>query len=189
MENYCFMNESAFTESGGEIVIDATPYSNAFVNPESENVDINAPFYYREVEGDFVFRAKVSHDFVSTFDACVLFAYDNDRLWAKACFEYTDFGTHAVVSVMTNNDSDDSNSVDIDGNTVWLQLSRKGDVFGIHYSRDGKSYRMARLTRLPMQKKIKVGMMAQSPMGQGGKRLFADVLLMQKTLPDIRAGK
>lgn len=189
MGNSCFMNDAAVFEGGGEIVIDATPYSNAFVNPESLEVHVKAPFYYQEVEGDFVFRAKVSHDFVKTYDACVLFAYDHDRLWAKACFEYTDFGSHAVVCVMTNGCSDDSNCVDIDGNTIYLQLSRKGDVFAIHYSKDGQNYRMARLTRLPMEKKIKVGILAQSPMGQGGKRIFSDISLIQKTLPDIRTGR
>ena len=180
-------------ESNYEIIEDgikavATPNSNLFVDPYSnESVD-NAPFFYEEVTGDFVLKARVSHDFVSTYDACVLLAYDNERLWAKACFEYTDYGTHSVVSVMTNGRSDDANSVDIEGNEVWLQLARRGNVFGIHYSIDGKEYRMARLANLPMGDTIKVGFVAQSPLGEGGDRYFKDIELKRISLQNIRNG-
>ena len=55
----------------------ATPNSNLFVDPYSnESVD-NAPFFYEDVTGDFVLKARVSHDFVATYDAYVLLAYDN----------------------------------------------------------------------------------------------------------------
>ena len=172
----------------GELKAFATPNSNLFVDPGNDFVSADAPFFYEEVTGDFVLRARVSHEFVSTYDACVLLAYENDRLWAKACFEYTDFGTHSVVSVMTNGRSDDANSVDIDGNEVWLQLARCGNLFGIHYSTDGKEYRMARLANLPMGETIKVGLVPQSPMGSGGDRYFRDIELKKITLKNIRNG-
>lgn len=180
-------------ESDYEIIEDgikavATPNSDFFVDPDSNKSVANAPFFYGEVTGDFVLKARVSHDFVSTYDACVLFAFDNERLWAKACFEYTDYGTHSVVTVMTNGRSDDANSVDIEGNEVWLQLARKGNLFGIHYSIDGKEFRMARLTNLPMGDTIKVGLVAQSPMGEGGDRYFRDIELKRISLKNIRNG-
>ena len=180
-------------ESDYEIIEDgikavATPNSDFFVDPDSNKSVANAPFFYEEVTGDFVLKARVSHDFVSTYDACVLFAFDNERLWAKACFEYTDYGTHSVVTVMTNGRSDDANSVDIEGNEVWLQLARKGNLFGIHYSIDGKEFRMARLTNLPMGDTIKVGLVAQSPMGEGGDRYFRDIELKRISLKNIRNG-
>nr|WP_330370912.1 DUF1349 domain-containing protein [Lachnoclostridium phytofermentans] len=159
-----------------------------FVNPADGKVVTDAPFFYKEVEGDFILRAKVSHDFVSTYDACVLLALENEKLWAKACFEYTDLGTHSVVTVMTNERSDDANGVDVDGDEVWLQLSRKDNLFAIHYSLDGKEFKMARLCHLPMQKKIKVGLEAQSPTGDGGSRRFSNVSLELRSLEDIRNG-
>lgn len=183
----------AIPESNYEIIENgiravATPYSNFFVDPENGGSVTNMPFFYEEVTGDFVLRARVSHAFVSTYDACVLLAYDNEQLWAKACFEYTDYGTQSVVSVMTNGRSDDANSIAVDGNEVWMQLARKGNVFGIHYSQDGKNYRMARLTNLPMGETIKVGLGAQSPLGQGGDCYFRDIELKKITLKDIRNG-
>lgn len=152
------------------------------------NVTTSAPFLYQEITGDFVFRAKVHHDFISTYDACVLLAYDHETLWAKACFEFSDLGTHSIVSVMTNGVSDDANGVSIEDNSVWLQIARKDDIFAIHYSLDGNKFQMARLTKLPMQKTIKVGFEAQSPMGEGGLRYFQHILLEPITLDDIRDG-
>lgn len=171
------------------IHIYAPAKTDYFVNPADGKVVTDAPFCYKEVEGDFVLRAKVSHDFVSTYDACVLLALENEKLWAKACFEYTDLGTHSVVTVMTNERSDDANGVDVAGDEVWLQLSRKDDLFAIHYSQDGKEFKMARLCHLPMQKKIKVGLEAQSPTGDGGTRRFSNVSLELRSLADIRNGK
>lgn len=183
------MFESTLKETENGIVVAATAQSNSFVDPASGTAMVNAPFYYNEVEGNFVFRAKVSLEFVTTYDACVLLAYEHEKLWAKACFEYTDIETHAVVSVMTNQYSDDANGINIDGNQVWLQLARKDHIFAVHYSLDGKNFLMARLTKLPMSEKIKVGISAQSPIGQGGDRYFEFLSLEHKTLDNIRAGK
>lgn len=179
--------ESTVDENG--IHIFAPEKTNYFVNPINGSVETYAPFFYQEVEGDFVLRSKVSHDFTDVYDACILLALENERLWAKACFEYTDIGTHSVVTVMTNQTSDDANGVNIEGTQVWLQLARKDNVFAVHYSLDGENYMMARICSLPMQKKIQVGLVAQSPAGKGGMRHFADVSLELRTLNDIRGGK
>ena len=77
----------------------------------------NAPFYYTEITGDFVMRVKVSHDFKDTYDSASIMVMQDMKNWAKACFEMTDFGTHAAVSVIARNgESDDANGCNIDGN-------------------------------------------------------------------------
>lgn len=186
--NFKWLAESRFKEIDNGIELFAPANSDYFVNPIDGQVTATAPFLYQEVSGDFVFKANVHHAFVSTYDACVLLALDHESLWAKACFEYSDLGMHAIVSVMTNQKSDDANGVAIESDTVWLQLSRKGDIFAVHYSLDGHVYKMARLTYLPMKKTIKVGFEAQSPMGEGGMRYFTNCSLELKTLEDIRDG-
>ncbi len=170
------------------IDIFAPANTDYFVNPVDGKVIADAPFFYREVEGDFTLRARLSHDFTSTYDACVLLALENDTRWAKACFEYSDFNTNAVVTVMTDGRSDDANGVNIASKEIWMQLSRKEDVFAIHYSEDGKTFTMARLAHLPMASRIKVGLEAQSPRGQGGWRHFKDISLVEKAPEDIRKG-
>ncbi len=181
--------ESKFEETETGIDILAPAETDYFVNPADGEVVANAPFFYKEVEGDFILKAKVSLDFVSIYDACALLALDNDKLWAKACFEYTDFDTIAVVTVMTNERSDDANGVNVEEDSIWLQISRKDNVFAVHYSLDGNEFIMARLAYLPMSEKIKVGFLAQSPTGKGGIRKFEDVSLELKSPLDIRSGK
>lgn len=185
---FAWKNEARFCELETGIQIYAPAETDYFVNPADGAIKADAPFFYEEVEGDFVLRAKVSHDFTSTYDACVLLAYEHETLWAKACFEYTDFQTHAVVTVMTNGRSDDANGANIEGNEVWLQLVRKGDVFAVHYSLDGQNFIMARICTLPMARRIQVGLVAQSPIGKGGERRFQEVSLERRTLSDIRSG-
>lgn len=159
-----------------------------FVSPAEGDVYANAVFAYQEVKGDFVLRAKVSLEMEATYDAAVLLAMDHEKKWAKACFEATDLGYPAIVTVMTNERSDDANGVPIEGDSVWMQLSRKGDEFAIHYSTDGEKFSMARYAWIPMSQTLKVGLAAQSPTGKGGWRNFQLVTLEQKTLEDIRGG-
>ena len=187
-KDFKWTNATEFEEIANGISIYAPAETDYFVNPVDGEVKANAPFFYKEVEGDFILKAKVRLDFESIYDASVLLALDHDELWAKACFEYTDFGTKSVVTVMTNEKSDDANGVNVDVNEIWLQMSRKDDVFAIHYSLDGQDFIMSRLASLPMQKKIKVGLEAQSPTGHGGQRIFEHVSLEQKSPSDIRAG-
>lgn len=180
--------DSWFEEVENGIRAYAMPNTDYFVNPETGDVTANAPFFYEEVSGDFVLRARVSLDFKSTYDACVLLALDNERLWAKACFEMSNYGFPTIISVMTNGRSDDAFCISVDGTEAWLQLSRKGDVFAVHYSLDGKLFKMARLAYLPMSSTIKVGFEAQSPTGNGGVRNFRDIDFKNISLNNIRNG-
>lgn len=186
--NFKWLTKAEYKVSNNGICIYAPAHTNYFIDPTNGIVDNNMPFFYEEVEGDFVFKAKVSHEFISTYDACVLFAYDNEKLSAKACFEYTDLNTHSVVSVITNEKSDDANGIDVNGNELWLQLARKENVFAIHYSLDGIKFRMSRICSLPMKKKIKVGLAAQSPMGEEKMMKFEEISLEEKSLLNIREG-
>ena len=95
-----WLNESEMTERDGVISIFAPEHTDFFCNSgaEAEEGDAvpdslcNAPFYYTEIEGDFVLRVKVSHDFKQTYDSCSIMVFKDMTHWAKACFELTDFG-------------------------------------------------------------------------------------------------
>lgn len=180
--------ESSFEITADGIRIQAPKKSDYFVDPKTANPTCSAAFLYQDVCGDFVLRAHVHHDFIATYDACCLMAYESDTLWAKACFELSDFNTHTIVSVMTNERSDDGNGVNINEDCVWLQLARTDNVFTVHYSLDGVTFYMVRLTHLPMKKDIKVGFVAQSPLGDGGMRSFTQIHFEQTSLTDIRKG-
>lgn len=191
--NWKWLNESRMTQSGDEITLTAPPQTDWFNNPFPENGAYgapvaNAPFFYTEVTGDFVFRAKVRPGFASTYDACALMVIQDENLWTKAAFEKSDFGTTAAVCVVTNRLSDDANGCNIDQDEVWLQIARVGDVFVTFYSLDGQKFDMVRLFHLPVDKTVKVGLEAQSPTGEGGPRVFSQVSIEHRTLQNPRAG-
>ena len=148
----------------------------------------NAPFFYTEVEGDFVFRAKVRPNHRYVYDACALMVIKDEYTWAKAAFEKSDFGTKAAVCVVTNQVSDDANGCNIDQDEAWLQIVRVGDVFCTHYSLDGERFDMVRLFHLPVGESVKVGLEAQSPAGEGGLRFFSDISLEKRTVQNLRSG-
>lgn len=186
-----WLNESPFEMNGDLLQISAPGTTDYFINPESGDVKNNAPFLYANVRGDFVLRAKVRHDFISTFDGAALFIMDSERedRWAKLCYEYTDLNTYAVVSVVTDGVSDDANAQNLTDKSVWLQIGRKGDAFSMHYSVDGSHYQMVRVFSLKASNTLKVGLVSQSPTGEGLLSDFSDIHLEQVTMDSIRAGK
>ena len=110
--------------------------------------------------------------------------------WAKSCFEKTDFGTHAAVSVVTKQGySDDANGSNISGNTAWLKICRVKNSFAFHYSEDGIHYFMTRFFNLSGKKTVKVGLLAQAPQGNGGNRIYEDLHIEKKTVKNIRFGE
>ncbi|MCR8632219.1 DUF1349 domain-containing protein [Paenibacillus radicis (ex Xue et al. 2023)] len=112
-DNFKWINESKAKYEEGKLIIEATAASDFFCNNGAvsetgispENL-YNAPFYYKEVTGDFVMCVQVSHEFKDTYDAATIMVMQDLQIWAKACFEKTDFDTHAVVSVVTNHTSE-----------------------------------------------------------------------------------
>lgn len=193
LQNWKWLNESQIIHEGDEVVIYAPAKTDWFNNPVPENGQLsapvaNAPFFYTEVTGDFVFRAKVRPNFKSVYDACALMVIQDEKLWTKAAFEKSDFGTTAAVCVVTNGVSDDANGCNIAQDEVWLQIVRVGDVFCTHYSLDGERFDMVRLFHLPVEKTVKVGIEAQSPAGDGGLRFYSEISLENRTVRNLRAG-
>ena len=188
-----WLNESRMIAENGEIAIAAPGETDWFNNPVPEDGKLtepvaNAPFFYTEVKGDFVFRAKVRPNHRYVYDACALMVIQDEMMWAKAAFEQSDFGTKAAVCVVTNQVSDDANGCNIDQDEVWLQIVRVGDVFCTHYSLDGERFDMVRLFYLPVGESVKVGLEAQSPAGEGGLRFFSEVTLEHRTVENLRKG-
>lgn len=186
-----WINESKIEKDGHKIKIYAPDNTDFFcgngseLDPESL---CNAPFYYTEIEGDFVLRVKVSHDFLYTYDSCSIMVMKDMTNWAKACFELTDFGTHAAVSVVTKGVSDDANGCNIEGNVAWLQMCRRGDTYGFHYSLDGENFYMTRFFYFDPGK-VKIGLLAQAPTGKGSYRTYEDLTIEKRTVENVRAGK
>ena len=188
LQDFKWNFESELEIKNRMLIIKALPHSDYFVDPANGKKTLNAPYYHIDVNKDFTLRAKVSHSFKSVYDACALMVMSNETCWVKFCFELTDIGTHTVVSVVTNGVSDDANGVDIQGNTVYLQIAKKGKLFALHYSLDGNVFKMVRYFALPINETFKIGFVAQSPLGEGGSFSFEDIDLNYNSIYDLRKG-
>ncbi len=196
LDQFKWINESRAAWENGVLTVYAPDRTDYFNSPVKENGAFpepvaNATLLYTELTGDFVFRARVSLTFKSTYDASALLVYENENVWAKLALENSDLPCRkpAVVSVVTNRISDDCNGPVMDGNAVWLQISRVDDCFGFHFSVDGEAFNMVRVFTLPVGKTVKVGFEAQAPMGEGGDRFFDHILIENRRVDNIRAGK
>jgi regulation of enolase protein 1 (concanavalin A-like superfamily) len=140
--------------------------------------------------GDFVFSARVSAGFRATFDAAVLLVWADERHWAKLCFEQSPAGAPMVVSVVTRGVSDDANSFTVDGDAVWLRVSRIGRMFALHASTDGDWWHFVRAFALGDGiGEVQLGFEGQSPTGQGCAVSFERISFARQTLGDLRDGR
>jgi uncharacterized protein len=174
--------------SEGGIRVTVPAKSDYFRDPAGVVVNDNAPFLWKMETGDFVAQAHVRPAFNSTYDSGVLMARHDEQNWAKICFEKTDFGTTAAVSVVTRGFSDDANGADVTTPDLWLQMIRAGNVFALHYSLDGQNWRMVRIFNLAVPWSIRVGVVTQCPVGPGTTVDLLSLTIDQRPVKNVRAG-
>ena len=173
---------------GGGIRVVAQARTDFFRNPDGSAPNENGHLLWLPVEGDFVAQAHVRPTFSSTYDAGALMVRGDETHWAKLCFEATDFGTHAIVSVVTDGLSDDANGVNLESPDVWLQIVRQDNLLAMHYAPDGETWRMVRYFPLDLPAKAAVGMVAQSPTGPGTMVDFLHFRVERRRVGNLRAG-
>jgi regulation of enolase protein 1 (concanavalin A-like superfamily) len=141
--------------------------------------------------GDFTLAAQVNVAFASMYDAGVLLVHAAERRWAKLCFEYSPQRTPTAVTVVTRDTSDDSNSFEVNGNTLWLRVTRSGDAWAFHASADGSWWRLLRyfaLGPLGADELVRVGFLAQSPTGEGCAVTFDRIAFSPGAPANLRNG-
>jgi regulation of enolase protein 1 (concanavalin A-like superfamily) len=173
---------------GGGIRVAVPPVTDYFRDPAGENIKDNGPYLWRDVAGDFVARLHVRPTFARRYDAGGILVRQDEKRWAKLCFESTNFGTTAVISVVTRDLSDDANCVDLTAQDIWLQICRAGDVVGMQYSLDGKNWRKVRRFHLPLPRTVRIGLLAQSPGDAGTTVDFLWFSVESRTVADTRTG-
>jgi len=183
-----WMNEpESFDHNQGVLSIVAGQGSDFFNNPEDSVVVGSAPFFYRTVDGDFVAKALVKPDFSSQWNALALMLYIDSSNWVKFAFENSDATGPSIVTVVTKGTSDDANGAIIhDTDKLWLAMVRKDHICAMHWSIDGITYRMARLTSIPATSEIKIGIEAQSPVGAKAKHKVLYFSIEPITVDNLR---
>lgn len=187
--------EGVWREADGSLSATALPESDLFIAPvapesgESGSMLNAATLLGHPPAGDFQLSARVDVDFNAQFDAGVLLIWVDDRHWAKLCFEYSPDSEPIVVSVVTRELSDDANSFVVQGNSVWLRVSRLGRAYAFHASTDGQRWQLVRVFTLgESTREHRVGFEVQAPTGQGCDVRFSDISFTQSTLTDLRDG-
>ncbi len=151
---------------GGELFVQAEPSTNLFNDPDKSSRENTAHYLYTTANGDFSFTARVEVDMLSMFDAaCLLVKVDEDR-WAKLCYENW-LNEPSIVSVVTRQLSDDCPSLRIGRVKPYLRILRSGDCFGFFFSLDAQDWTVIRYFTMDVPREVKVGVVAQSPVGTG----------------------
>jgi regulation of enolase protein 1 (concanavalin A-like superfamily) len=190
-EELIWRNKPVFVEkiSDDSFNIMAGPETDWFFDPADTYTKNNAPVgLFFPPDENFLLSAKVTVDFVSIYDAGVMFILVGEESWAKLCFEYSPQKEPMVVSVVTRGKSDDSNSASIDGNTLFLRVYKQANTFAFHYSIDRCYWHLVRYFSLGKPSHLQVGFSAQSPTGQGCRVQFSEIDYQSRILSDLRNG-
>ena len=177
----------------GVLTLTAEANTDLFVDPagaEFGDVPDAGRFVGLPQAGDFTLAAQVSVEFASMYDAGVLLLHARERHWAKLCFEYSPQLRPTAVTVVTRGTSDDCNSFEVDGNSLWLRITRSGAAWAFHASVDGSWWRLLRYFALggDAAELVQVGFMAQSPTGQGCAATFDHIDFQPGAPKNLRDG-
>jgi len=189
-ENLTFAGDGVMEIDGSTVTLDASARTNSFIDPAGVHpAEFNAPILWIEAKGDFVLSARVRVYLRATYDAAGLFAMVDERRWVKHVRENTDLGYPAIVDVVTDGFSDDSNGEPWPDAVVRLQMVRRGRLWCTHVAPDDGNWRMVRYFGLDWPETIRVGLTAQSPIGEGCRSRFDAPTFGPNPYSDVRAAR
>ena len=174
--------------NGKTITMVAGKSTNLFNSPSGYFKCSDFPFYSTEVVGDFIATCHINPRFDKTYDLGCLIVWENDDKWIKFAYELSDSGYPAIVSIRTDVYSDDCNGPMME-EPCWLRISRKDNVFALHYSKDTKNWALARIFRMEMNECIMVGISAQCPSGEKVSVDFNEFEITDYDFTNQRLGK
>ncbi|MBT8220910.1 MAG: DUF1349 domain-containing protein, partial [Bacteroidia bacterium] len=122
------------------------------------------------------------------WNAVSLMVHIDSLHWIKFAFENSDATGPSIVTVVTNRTSDDANGVVLnEENQIWLALARKQNIYSMHWSIDGESYKMARLTSMPQIEDVSIGIEFQSPEGNKATHFLHSFEIEERTVDNLRS--
>ncbi|MFI8326404.1 DUF1349 domain-containing protein [Streptomyces sp. NPDC085529] len=181
---------AAWSLDGDVLAVSAAARTDLFTDPldgtrrNDAALALTAP-----PDGDWQLAARVRVGFAGAWDAGALVVHADDEHWAKLTFEQAPDGTAGVFSVVTRGRSDDAVAAPVTVDALWLRISRTGDRYAFHSSEDGERWRLARQFALGTHGPVRVGVVAQSPVGEGCRAEFDGLRLTPTSLAHLFDGR
>ncbi|OKJ66091.1 DUF1349 domain-containing protein [Streptomyces sp. CB02261] len=180
----------AWSLAEGVLSVTAAPHSDDFTDPVGGAVRRGAAVALTDPpEGDWQLSARLRVGFGSAWDAGGILVWSDDDHWAKLTFELSHDGLPSVYSVVTRGRSDDALGGPVAADALWLRISRLGEGYVFHVSDDGVSWRLVRQFALDGAGPARVGIVAQSPVGEGCRADFDEFRLAPTTLAHLFDGR
>jgi uncharacterized protein len=175
----------------GSVTISANADTDWFFEPNGKTTRANVPRLSRAIDASvFSFQAKVEVDFGSTYDGGTLFVKTAGGAWGKIAYEYSPQGLPTVVSVITKDTSDDADGPAHPAESVYLRIYGDGNVFAMHFSKDGKLWQFLRVFALAGHSgPLTIGFSSQSPTGSGCVARFSEVRIDYSKIGNLRDGR
>jgi regulation of enolase protein 1 (concanavalin A-like superfamily) len=127
-------------------------------------------------------------DLRSTFDAAGLFVHYDDEHWMKLALELSPAGEPTVVTVRTATVSDDCNHRTVAGDTCWIRASVDDRSVAFHVGDDAATWHLVRYCAPPRAVTPAVGLLVQSPTGDGTTGSFDTVVVEARSVDQLRDG-
>ena len=178
-----------YSVKGTVLTIEAGAKTDMFRDPNVTYNTDNAPKLLFMADNDFVLSARIEHDFASKWDGGAIVLKTDALHWVKFCFEKDYTGVHRVVSVVTNDISDDCNSVPLTQNYVYYKIAKAGNVVTLYFSADMKKWFLIRHFQYNAKGPLKLGFLAQSPTGTHKNVTFSNITYQHKKIKDPYTGE
>ncbi len=173
----------------GSLSITAGKSTDLFSDPQGLDSVNNSPRLMFKDDESFQLSARVEVNFQTSFDACGLLLYQDDKSWAKLCFELSPQNSPTIVTVVNRTVSDDCNSTSIERSDVYLRIVKLQHAIAFHYSLDSKYWHLVRYFRLEQNRNIEVGFTSQSPLGNACYTRVSEINYSLESIVDIRNGE
>lgn len=179
----------SYSIKANELVIIADPKTDMFRDPNVTYNTDNAPKLVFTPDEDFVLTAGIEHSFSSKWDGGAIVLKKDLKNWVKFCFEKDYTGARRVVSVVTRDISDDSNSVEINSNKVFFKMAKAANVITLYYSMDNTKWFLVRHFQFNVTGTLQLGFLAQSPTGEQCEVKFSDITYKNVKIKDPYTGE
>jgi len=178
-----------FEINGSSLTMVAGEKTDMFRDPNATYNTDNAPKLLFKADADFVLSASIEHSFSNKWDGGAIVIKSDSVNWIKFCFEKDYTGARRIVSVVTKNISDDSNSVEITGDKIFYKVAKADNVFTLYYSNEGTKWFLVRHFQFDAKPGFTVGFLAQSPTGTSCEVTFSNIRYEAKKIKDPYLGE